>query len=560
MRLLQHYTLALLLSACAVSMPAHAVPYTPDVLEFSSAAQSIWGTGNASVLQDTIFLGKGWNGDATIGAIIGSANTQIFPGTSEVTTTVWEPRLLNGCGCWKEVTLIPGLDPVVVDTRSGAQLNVNSSGRIGIELGYSLDAGSINSAAAFQVTADIPEMVGASQFFSIGPTNTFSKGTIATQAPQAEAWISGILEMSGTVSAQVCAFTLGCAASGPVALPALDVDQRILSIDPGGLKILDGLGDDDGPLAEVPILDGDALTLSAGIAVTGVGIQLSDDLPLTRDLINTMPAGSIEIDLATLEVNVPDVEAGPGEIADGMIAATGRDDILTLHADLDGLATLASAAAGFPFPLGLNLDLIDTSVFKFGASIDVLDVDAGPVLGLRQDFELVPTLMVDFKFSAPVQIAGSDGFHSSWSGEWAELPQFAISENTLFSPTFWVDAVLRNNTGLDLGLTGTWKIYDFGLSAEVAGKEILSVDPPSLNELLGLGSDLFETDKLFFSIFDEEFALGGFDSISAQAFLVTIADGSSVPEPRVLALMTAGLCGLLLLGRRRSRNAAVAGV
>ena len=260
------------------------------------------------------------------------------------------------------------------------------------------------------------------------------------------------------------------------------------------------------------------------------------------------------IDLAELTVFVPDI-ATTGTGSGVPVTSSGRDDLLSLQLDLDAAATLFR---GLP-PVGLKLTPIDTGPFKLQVSFDLIDVDAGPVLGLTQDFEFTPTLMASIEFSNPVQIAGSPGQQNSWTGKWSELPQFAIADTTTFTPTFWLDALLKNDMGLDLGLVGTLDLLKLGATGSVGGVDLLDFNPLSLNNLLGIGNELFKTPKVGFSVYDTTFGLGGFNRVAGTPFTLSIGDqlpgsgtagDAQVPEPDTIALLLAGLLAALQLGRR----------
>ena len=180
---------------------------------------------------------------------------------------------------------------------------------------------------------------------------------------------------------------------------------------------------------------------------------------------------------------------------------------------------------------------------------DVLDVDAGPDLGITQDFERDPTLMVRLDFSTPVILGGMPGMHTAWEGSWDTLPSIALLETTTFNPTFWIDTMLTNSIGIDLGLSGTLDLFKFEGSVTVVGIDVLSIGPISLNSLLGLGNELFSTPKLRLPIFDNSFTLGGFNTIVASAFTIDV----KVPEPGTLLLLLLGLASVALV-RCRSRN------
>lgn len=535
-----------------------AVIYDAGTLAFESTGQSMWDTGTAFRMQDSVFVGTQWaNKTATIGGIAGNANQVVIPAIGAVTVPVYEPRIWvptptwsnplkgynTGCGCWKDVQITPAIDAVTVDTRTGAVLNVHTSGKVGLEFGYSIDSGSVDSTANFKALAELPDSVNASEFFSLNTSSILDSGTIQTQSPKVEAYVSAIMQLSGSIDAQACALTFGCVNSGSTALPTVDLDQRILSIDPNSLKVLDGVMPSGEAFAEVPILN-QSLKLEGGatIAPPAVGFKLTGPGGLTL-ATSLPPTPAVSVDLAEMTVFVPDIATngtGSGE----KVTSSGRDDLLSAQFDIDGAATLF---AGLP-PAGLNFDLIDAGPFKLSVSLDLIDVDAGPVLGVTQDFEFTPTLMATIEFSNPVEIAGLLGLHSGWTGLWSELPQFAITEATTITPTFWLDAILTNDLGLDLGLVGTLDLLKLGATGSIGGVDLLNFNTLSLNNLLGIGNTLFDTPKLGFSVYDTTFGLLGFNRVAGTPFTLNIAQ---VSEPGTIALVLAGLLGLRL--RRRSR-------
>lgn len=535
-----------------------AVIYDSGALAFESSGQSMWDSGTAFRKEESVFVGAQWtNKTASIGGIAGSANEVVIPAIGAITIPVFEPSIFHptptwsnpfkgywtGCNCWKDVTIKPATGPVTVDTRTGAQLNVHTSGKVGLEFGYSIDSGSVDTTANFQAVAELPDAVQASEFFSINTSSILDSGSIQTQSPKAEAYISAIMQLSGSIDAQACALTFGCASSGSAALPTINMDQRILSIDPNSLKILDGIMPSGDAFAEVAILNR-SLTLEGGATTTVPPVPGFKLTTAGVTLVSSLPPGvpAVTFDLAEMTVFVPDI-ATIGSGSGPKVTSSGRDDLLSAQFDLDAAATLF---AGLP-PAGLNFDLIDAGPIKLSASFDLIDVDAGPVLGITQDFEFTPTLMVDLAFSNPLQIAGLAGLHDSWAGRWSDLPDFAIQETTTFTPTYWLDALLTNDMGLDLGLVGTLDLLKLGATASVGGVDLLNFNALSLNNLLGIGNELFSTPKVGFSVYDTTFGLGGFNRLAGNPFTLSIA--ARVPEPASVALLLAGLLALQL-GRR----------
>jgi len=520
------------------------VIYDGGALDFKSAGQSMWDSGTAFRKSDKVFIGAQWtNKTAKFGGIGGSVTS-----TTVNTNPLWGPWWT----CKNTINVLCGSEPAkrpvttTVDTRNGATLSVNSSGKVGLEFGYSIDSGSVDSTVQFSALADLPDaMVKKTDVINLNTSSALDSGTIATQSPKVEAYISAIMQLSGSVTATACAnvpLVIGGCATGGFNLPTVNMDQRILSIDPNSLKVLDGVLPGDKPLAQVPILN-QSLILEGGatIAPPVVGFKLTGPDGLT--LASTLPpTPSISVDLAEISVQVPDIATNGTQSGPNKISSNGRDDFLSAQLDIDGAATLFG---GLP-PAGINATLIDAAGFKVEANLDLIDVDAGPVLGITQGFELVPTLMVDLAFSNPIQIAGMLGLQTNWTGRWADLPDFSLFETTTFTPTYWLDAMLRNDFGIDLGLVGTLDVLKLGATASAAGVKLLNIGPISLNGLLGLGNTLFETDKLNIPVFGKSFGFGGFNQIAGNAFTI----GVRVPEPGTIGMMFIGLIAMAFVRRR----------
>lgn len=438
----------------------------------------------------------------------------------------------------------PAVPAVYGDTRTGATIDVTSSGKVGLTLGYAIDSGSVDASAGFRATAHVPDRVKATEFFNLNAGSVFATGTLTTQSPKVEAYITPVIQLSGTLDATVCGVALGCASSGKVALPTISADkQRLLSIDPNSLKVLDGVMPDGKPLAEVPI-DNQTLTLEGGATLSDppvVGFKLTGPGGVT--IATNLPSGvpAVTAKVATLTTLVPNI-ATHGSTTNAPVTSTGRSDVLTAKIDLDAVA----ASQGLIPPTGATLDVLDAGGFKLSVSGDLIDAEAGPVLGVTQSFKFTPVLMSTLVFSRPVHIAGQEGLHERWTGEWNELPALAVDDTTTVSPTFWIDARLTNELGLDLGLVGTYDLLEIGATAKAGPVDVLRFNSLSLNRLLGLGNTMFETDKLAFSVHSESFGLRGFQAIAAVPFTI------AVPEPSTYATLLLGLGVLAAASRRRT--------
>jgi hypothetical protein len=554
-RLIVGKALATALAFSALCVPSGktgaTVIYDPGPLNFSTANQSIWGTGDATVLSKSVFLGPQWT-NKTVG--VGG-----FTGSLSTVTINTNPAWWAWKACKETIDFLCGGEPgkgqiqEVIDTRTGARVDLTTSGKFGLEFGYTVNSGSVNAAAAFSASAALPAANAKhGEFFSLNPDSKLEGGSISSQSPEVEAHINAIAQLSASVTAQACLILAGCTGKGTHTFPSLNMHQPVLSIDPNSIKVLgdllppDNPGEPRKPLAEVKLAN-QTLTVQAAVDVTGVpGWKLTTSQFTLVD--TTPPTPDVTIDLASIEFKLPNI-ATSGGLDAGSLKSSGRDDIIKLRLDVDALAS----GLGLPVQGGAGLTLIDEGGIKIGGQFDLWDVDIGPDVGVTQDFELEPTLMARLDFSKPVTIAGQSGLQTFWEGEWDLLPEVALLETTTFSPTFWLDATLTHIIGIDLGLTGTMDILKFSFSAEAGPVKILETNPISLNSLLGLGNQLFSTAKLPFPIWgaDDPFKLGGFAQITGAPFTITVA---TAPTPGTLALLLAAL-GAAAVARRRARFA-----
>jgi hypothetical protein len=494
--------------------PARAeVIYLPGSLNFISNDQSMWGSDTAFVKSDTIFEGTEWN-DAgfKLGGITGCSDCGLFGS----------------------------------DDRFGAQVSVNSSGKLGLDFGYSINSGSVDTTADFGAKAILPDTVSANTFFNIATQSNLDRGTISTQSPEISASMSAVMQLSGSITGEGCFPLAGCASSTSF-LPTIDVNQSILSIDPNGVDLLKGILPGGNPLLRLSLAD-QGVSFSTGLGVPGFKVTNSYGKPI----YTTLPPGVPTTSLGSLGFNVPDVStsnSGPGPT----INSFGKDKVFNVKLDLDGLLSEAIyAATDVPVAFGTDIPLGDLG----NIHIDLIDIDVGPYLALSQGFEFDPKLWVDLAFSNPVNVEGL-GWQMGWEGPWNDLPAFAISQTTTFTPTFFLNAMLTNDTGLVLGLDGTWELL------KVSGKlGILQIPGTSLNQALGWGDKMFDVSTQPMSIYNNTFKLDGFNSILANPFTLTLGDVQEpgggplgVPEPDNLLLLLFGVCALAVYRRLDLRAA-----
>ena len=356
---------AALLSIAASGAHAGAI-YDAGSLDFSTTDQSMWGTGSATVLKDSVFVGTQWtNRTGGVGGFTGSLST---------VTINTNPLWWAWKACKETVNFLCGSQPSkgqvkqVVDTRTGARVDLTTSGKFGLEFGYEINSGAVDASAGFGATAVLPGRVDQRQYIDLQTAASLNTGAISTQSPWISAYMDGIAEFSGSIEGQACLILAGCTPKGTLNLPSVDTRLKIASIDPNSLKVLPGAlpapdpNDPNVPFAEVKLLN-QTLTLEGALsaAVPPVpGFKLSTSQFTIASTVPPTPALTTE--LASLEFNVPEIQT-TGGVENGQITSEGRDDLLKPKIDLDGVA----AMGGFP-PLGFGVDLIDAGIRRAGAA------------------------------------------------------------------------------------------------------------------------------------------------------------------------------------------------
>lgn len=593
------------LLAAGLGGQANAYDYDPGALNFSASGQSMWGEGSGLSIDKYMFLGTEWtNATTSISASTGepiwiptaaytfwlgryavyqAANPGPAPSATlgraclpwPLNNTCWDVPNPAYALWWTAYQAYQALDPgpspqpqyTMVDLTTGANIDLTTSGKVGIEAGFTLSSGTVNATADFAVTAELPDdlTVAANTLFNLSPSSTFASGTIDTQSPWIEAYLNGVVELSGSATAQAC--LIGACTSGTTVLPTIDSHPELASIDPNKFSLLGGLFETN-LAAETLSIDA-AFLPPQGVKVSTSGGTLYD---------STLP-GSATTSLGEISFAFPNISTSGVQVGN-KITSTGSDTVIDANLDLDGALTLVSSMAGAPVPLSVDFSLIDTSNIKLEASIDLLDVDVGPTIDMFQNFELTPTLMVDLAFDRPVHIVGNnpaweawksckdnweplggvcgpepaekiDDWMTSYTGAWDSLPFMALLETTTITPTFWLDATLTNSIGVDFGFMLDLAALSGNLTAKIG--EFTLLDEASFGPLW---SDSIPLGGRFgaLNLYDNSFAFTGFNRIAGNAFTLFVADSGAVPEPGTLLLMGVGVAGLMYFLRRAKED------
>jgi len=500
--------IVLILMVLAMPSVGFAIPVAVnyDSLTFSSSDQGMWGAGSAPGLEIDRFLGVTWDESATVGGFTG--------GLTNITIPYLHPHLPSGWECHGFLCSsghfhnsggihTHQLNGGTVDTTTGAEVTVNTSGKVGFQFGLSVDSGSVNTTVNFDADLMVPDsdILQENTFFNLNPNSSLIGGELLTNFPELSASLDAIVGVRASAEGKACAALLGCETTSTGELGFADQTIPLVSFNEnssGQIKVLGALD---------PTL-----------------FQFDNEISIPSGI----PGGSA----GGVTVHVPDADASGGVVGDKLVA-TGQDDLIKLTADLDGLALA---------PLGLPGGGVSFNAGVLSVGADLIDIDMGPILTIVQNFEYTPTLMVDLLFDNPVLIAGEAAARTFWSGAWANLPDIAVlASETLVTPTFSIDGMFKNETLL--GIDGIFQldILKASFALEALG---LSFDLGELGPLFQIlqRSNLFNTPPLA----TREFGLGGFQEIAGQSFLIRTMN-NTVPEPGVIYLL---LIGLFLISLR----------
>ena len=532
--------LAVALSGLLVlPLAAHATAITYD-LSFETNGQSIWDTGDSFMLNKKQFLGAAWqDANTNIDAIVGDASTSVpnparvaydaafatcrlgfsasvcingQSGRVPVPALGSRPRV-RSCGRFAVACKIArGADlarraaydvafaacrrgfsssvcrngqsarvPVPplgtapsstldLDTRTGFAVNGTTDGRVGLELGVAIDSGSVDATVSYQASLDIPDttLLNKADPINFNPNSALAgTNTLNTSFSSIELSVDAIMELSGSVRGEACLIGPGCASKST----PFDIDET------------------------APIIsfnrDGDGEILVLGQTPSDLFLNIPDGFPVDISLA----------DLVTATLHFPQPDASGGlDPTSQTLKASGQDDLLDLIVDLDNVV---ATAAGLPGLFGKSFDVGPGEV-----GFDIINVEMGPTIDLKQDFELNPTLFVELVFDQAVLIGGQ--LVTEIISAWDLLPDITfLSDTTTVTPTFFLDAELLNETLLDFDLQFTIDLlqifWDFG---------ILGEDSIGIGNILDQAIDLFQSPNLFSNLFP----LGGFNLLVGREF------------------------------------------
>lgn len=453
---------------------------------FETFGQSMWGPGSSiafSNLDDPLFLGTSWDESGQI--------------------------LKIG-------------DPT--EGGNGVRVAGSSSGKVGLELGYKIDSGTVNSTLPFEFLLDIPDanQLVSGQVFSMGVTQASLLGGafLQTISPTIQTYADLVLQATASVTAEGCYDVLFDSDCGSKTTKLIDVDQQ--------LELLSINRDNDG---QVRVLDAFSPLFAAGAtAADVVNVENDPDDPDGRkkkvsiDLKPKVSVGSsplVEVDVRLPDITEKDVNSTSLVIGNSgrsnVLSTSGSDTFLDINIDVDQLGTNLKILP----PLGAEAS-VDFGVGSVSAAFDLLDLTMTPSLALEQDFSLsISDVNVSYLFDSTVRAGVAGGSLSNVNS----LNNLDLNKqiNILWSgadvgvtPIYDIGVQLTNKTGLRIDTSFSVDLLKGSVSAEVLGIEMGSA---SFGPLFNLGVNGPSLNLPPFM--DSSFALGGFADESGGRLLFT---------------------------------------
>lgn len=475
--------------AAAASLAAAGSPAAvlEQSLSFRSADQSLWSSGGAFQFDWQRFVGL-----------------QADPGA-----WVYNPAAVSGS--YDMPFPIPDFDYT-----ANPYFEFNSAFRLGVDLGARLGGGAVDAQLDWGVAIDAPERIVRGQAFSLaGSATRLGSSGFGTQAPTAMAWFDGILDMylGGYVR-----ITTG-----------EDLGSHDYRMGNKGFTDNNTSNNPYRTLADVNLSpeiasfnrDGNGQLRVAGQTIGGVGSAYQVGA-------TTITAGDWRV-------------APAGSLQGATLRGQDQTTLLTATLDVDQMALLGSPALGTGFAH-------DWGVIDIDMGYEIVDLKASLGMGLKQDLALDSTLNVRLDFSEAVLVDGAPA--TSWTGSLDALPALTLlGDAVTVTPTFGVDAELHNQTALTFsagaGLTLLEAHAYLGYDVSFFG---VGVDGTVVDANLGPFYSWNTTIPLGdIGIYDQRFALQGFQAVAGQAFVL-----SAVPEPGSGLLWLAGLGAIGIFRQRRA--------
>jgi len=461
-----------------------------DTASYTFVDRSMWGPGSAFVFDYTQFVGIDTNpAPLVIGAGSGDrVEVDTFLGTYS-------------------------LDPY---------FQFDTDFKLGVELGASIDSGSLDGNLDYAVSLKAPDQIQVGQAFALtGSATALGSSSFVTRAPTAQAYVDGVLE----------AYVGGYARFDYVAPGVLaDHDYR------WGNRGFTDNNTSNAPYATVANINERQELIGVNRDQSGVVRYFAPTGdPFDGDLLFDQVGKGSSVSLGALSLTAGNIDVvANGALAGGRVIGAGQDTLASMVLDIDHLLLGTPA-------LGLSLGH-DWGIIDYDLGYDVVDLDAGLDILLQQDFAIEGQVLIDLVFSAGVMLDGI-GVVDHYRGPIDAIPLMTLLSDAVdVDASVLVEAILSNDTSLgfvgslETTLLEAWATIGYDISGS-SGSRGVGVGP--------VYEDLEQISLGDISVFDDSFSLGE-APIGTWSFQLV-----AVPEPGAATLFALGLLGLAVCGNRR---------
>ena len=551
-----------------------------NLLFETQSTQSMWSQGPTGNVQIEEFVGTRWGryreeGDNVIADLLGippSAKKYELGGFIGGANTCVGVDTWYGCAGFR------------ADTTTGAQLKLETSGRVGVYVGAELFGGGVDVTLPMTATVSLPDQVTPGEFFGVttsGQTRAQVEGEpkaiINAKAPSFRAYVDGVFDTENHFYGKACA--LSACAEGE-----FDLDVHL-----GRFNLVEADSSKEHPWSvlgvNVPGVPLAKYTQRAPSPLNPDGVDETPPIDPTPEPLK--PPILLEVEARGLE------DKSGGHLVGDNLVLTADHDVLDAKWSLTGYVEKFLRPPGSPGVLKNKIPLIKDldPIPDIEATYTVANIEVGPVLSMQQVFDLNPVPAVQLRFDAPVtrmelvqtgtrrvkvgEVCVTEilGVCVDYDDVYETRPTYSLlpvtHEDGIVEILLGQSAELAFNEGIGQLLGRTYVLSESTLVNEISLRARLELTAEfGCLAVPGIGSgcindNTWPTNNLTLGSHRREFAIGGFNEISyagGPQFNDTggAPDSESepvgVPLPGTLSLWLLGLVGIASASRpRRTR-------
>ena len=451
-------TLALAMLVSGTATFAAPLVYN-DSFTLSTSDQSMWGSGaQTGWSYDSGLQGVKWgtyvgpnHGPAKVGvdAVSGSSNTTIIP-----SICFWTPW---GEQCTGSVT---------ADTRTGAAIDLSSSGQIGVGVTAAVTGGGVSVKLPVKTTLQIGDAVGGKFHITGGATIDTAKGTalISAAAPSFAAGVNAAVNIDASLNAEGCFFLAGCSTSNTQL--GFGFNQTLVAFNTANAPPVNILGY---PLGTHFGVDLAGQVYKSYYEVTPNKPPCQGPVTASGEKPSCATDGPVSAGgLVLAKIELDSLKNFSGNNFNGYsLSVSNTSPVLSANLNLVDIAqSIFGLQNNVVNPsVSLNLPLLGSAVT---VGLTLADVQAGIVLGLKQKFEVEPALKVTLQFDKPVTeyVQVLDHTVPSPAG-YKQVISFTQSANNILFAAYQQTSNYPSQEVLDALKAGGCRVYE---SSDYDGK------------------------------------------------------------------------------------------